>query len=92
MARRKTDDDASWRRGTLPMAHNGDEAFRHDNVDLTDTVCWYRKHFVLTPSQVQSKVLVEFEGARQGADVYLNGYHVGYSDNGVMGVDNIDIR
>ena len=29
-------------------------------------------------------MFVEFEGARQGADVWLNGQKVGFSDNGVM--------
>ena len=69
---------------TLPYAFNGDEAFRKDIVDLTDTVCWYRKTFTLTDADVAGKVFVEFEGARQGADVWLNGQKVGFSDNGVM--------
>ena len=76
--------DEGWQRVTLPYAFNGDEAFRKDIVDLTDTVCWYRKHFTLTESDLQGKVFIEFEGARQGADVWLNGQKVGFSDNGVM--------
>ena len=76
--------DDTWQRVTLPYAFNGDEAFRKDIVDLTDTVCWYRKHFTLTDEQLQGKVFIEFEGARQGADVWLNGQKVGFSDNGVM--------
>ena len=74
-------DDRQWQQVTLPCAFNGDEAFRKDIVDLTDTVCWYRKHFTVEGA---SKVFIEFEGARQGCDVWLNGHHVGYSDNGVM--------
>ena len=61
--------DDAWQRVTLPYAFNGHEAFGKDIVDLTDTVCWYRKHFTLTAEQVQGKVFVEFEGARHGADV-----------------------
>ena len=76
-------DDSSWQQVTLPYAFNGDEAFRKDIVDLTDTVVWYRKHFRL-PSVADKKVFVEFEGVRQGADFYLNGHHLGYSENGVM--------
>lgn len=38
-------DDSGWQRVTLPYAFNGDEAFRKDIVDLTDTICWYRKTF-----------------------------------------------
>ena len=77
-------DDSRWQQATLPYAFNGDEAFRKDIVDLTDTICWYRKTFELTQQDVQGKVFVEFEGARQGADVWLNGQKVGFSDNGVM--------
>jgi len=77
-------DDSGWQQVTLPYAFNGDEAFRKDIVDLTDTVCWYRKHFVLSEQDVAGKVFIEFEGARQGCDVWLNGRPVGFSDNGVM--------
>ena len=77
-------DDAKWQRVTLPYAFNGDEAFKKDIVDLTDSVCWYRKHFTLSSDDLQGKVFIEFEGARQGCDVWLNGQKVGYSDNGVM--------
>lgn len=77
-------DDSLWQQVTLPYAFNGDEAFRKDIVDLTDTVCWYRKHFTLTEADTKGKVFVEFEGARQGADVWVNGQKVGFSDNGVM--------
>lgn len=77
-------DDSLWQQVTLPYAFNGDEAFRKDIADLTDTVCWYRKHFTLTEADTKGKVFAEFEGARQGADVWVNGQKVGFSDNGVM--------
>ena len=78
-------DDSRWRQVTLPYAFNGDEAFRKDIVDLTDTICWYRKHFeVKQESLSEKKYFIEFEGVRQGADFYLNGQHLGYSENGVM--------
>ena len=83
-AERPDYDDARWQPVTLPYAFNGDEAFKHDIVDLTDTVCWYRKTFDLTAEQAGGKVFIEFEGARHGADVWLNGRKVGFSDNGVM--------
>ena len=98
-------DDSRWQRVTLPYAFNGNEAFKVDIVDLTDTVCWYRKHFRVAPHSAPegatidptietieapsgavggAKCFIEFESARQGCDVYLNGHHVGFSDNGVM--------
>ena len=75
-------DDSQWQQVTLPYAFNGDEAFRKDIVDLTDTIVWYRKTFNV--SNVDQKYFIEFEGVRQGADFYLNGHHLGYSENGVM--------
>ena len=77
-------DDSRWQTVTLPYAFNGDEAFKKDIVDLTDTVSWYRKAFTLNEAQATGKVFIEFEGARQGADIWLNGHKVGFSDNGVM--------
>ncbi|MDE6582188.1 MAG: DUF4982 domain-containing protein [Duncaniella sp.] len=76
--------DSTWRRVALPRAFNQEEAFRLRIDDLTDTVAWYRKHFLLPPSARGRKVFIEFEGARQGADVYLNGTHIGQHENGVM--------
>ena len=78
-------DDSGWRQVTLPYAFNGDEAFRKDIVDLTDTVCWYRKRWrVENGAWKENKFFIEFEGVRQGADFYLNGHHLGMSENGVM--------
>ena len=77
-------DDGGWQQVTLPFAFNGSEAFRKDIVDLTDTISWYRKHFSLSAEQLSGKVFAEFEGVRQGGDFYLNGHHLGFSENGVM--------
>ena len=78
-------DDSKWKQVTLPYAFNGDEAFKKDIVDLTDTVVWYRKNFNVQSSMFNDqKVFIEFEGVRQGADFYLNGHHLGMSENGVM--------
>ena len=76
--------DRDWQRVTLPHPFNEDEAFRVDIHDLTDTVVWYRKHFELPGSAKGRKVFIEFEGARQGVDVYVNGRLVGRHENGVM--------
>ena len=76
--------DRDWEKVTLPHAFNEDEAFRLDIRDLSDTVMWYRKHFVLPRETRGRKVFVEFEGARQGVDLYVNGRLVGKHENGVM--------
>ena len=77
-------DDKAWQEVTLPHAFNEDEAFKLDIHDLTDTVVWYRKHFRLPSDARGRKVFVEFEGARQGVDVYVNGQAAGSHENGVM--------
>ena len=82
-------EDAQWQQVTLPYAFNGIEAFKVDITELTDTIVWYRKHFTLSQQQADGKVFVEFEGARQGADVWVNGQKAAFSENGVMafGID-----
>ena len=78
-------DDRDWQAVTLPYAFNGSEAFKKDIIDLTDTIVWYRKRFSMEAHELKDKkVLIEFEGVRQGADFYLNGHHLGFSENGVM--------
>ena len=78
-------DDSRWQQVTLPYAFNGHEAFRKDIVELTDTIVWYRKRFIVDSLEFRDKkVFIEFEGVRQGADFYLNGHHLGFSENGVM--------
>ena len=58
--------ETDWKAVTLPHAFNEDEAFKLDIRELTDTIMWYRKHFILPASTKGQKVFIEFEGARQG--------------------------
>ena len=76
--------DTEWKSVTLPHAFNEDEAFKLNIKDLTDTIVWYRKHFRLPADAKGRKVFIEFEGARQGLDLYVNGHLVGQHENGVM--------
>lgn len=82
-------DDATWKMVTLPHAWNEDDAFQKDIKDHTIGIAWYRKSFKLPKDAAGKKVFVEFEGARQAAEVYLNGKWIGRHENGVMafGVD-----
>ena len=77
-------DDSTWEVVTLPHAFNATEAFSRNCAELSDTVMWYRKHFVLPASARGKKILVEFEGVRFGARVFLNGKELGWHENGVM--------
>ena len=76
--------DKNWQKVTLPHAFNEDEAFCKGNEEVTDTVMWYRKHFRLPKTDKGQKVFIEFEGARQAIDLYVNGKYVGCHENGVM--------
>lgn len=71
---------------TLPHAWNENDAFRVSSYEMSEGVVWYRKEFSLDKLNLKpgQKVLIEFEGARIAADVYLNGRHVGLHENGVM--------
>jgi len=76
-------DDAAWKAVTLPRAWNEDDAFAKDIVDHSTGVAWYRKHFTLQDLRPGQKVFLEFEGARQAAEVYVNGRRIGLHENGV---------
>jgi beta-galactosidase len=75
--------DGSWQKVTLPYAFNGKEAFAVAINEHTDTVMWYRKHFSLSKNVNAKHIFIEFEGARQAAEVYLNGHYIGLNENGV---------
>lgn len=76
--------DTRWKAVNLPHTFNEDEAFKVKIWYMTDTIAWYRKHFRLPREAAAGKVFIEFEGARQAAEVWINGHHVGLSENGVM--------
>lgn len=76
-------DDAAWKPVTLPRAWNEDDAFDKDIEQHSTGVAWYRKRFTLPASASGQKVFLEFEGARQAAQVYVNGKAVGLHENGI---------
>lgn len=69
---------------TLPHAWNEDESFKVGIAQMSDSVVWYRKTFTLPYSTNGKRVFIEFEGARQAAEVFVNGKRVGLHENGVM--------
>ncbi len=72
------------KRVTLPHAWNEDDAYRVPIAQMSTGKVRYVKHFKLPPSAADKKVFIEFEGARQTAEVLLNGRSLGHCDNGVM--------
>lgn len=75
---------------TLPHAWNEDESFKVSTYEMPTGEVWYKKKFRL-PAEVEkavfndgNKIFIEFEGARQAAEVFINGTKIGLSENGVM--------
>lgn len=77
-------DDSGWEPVTLPRAWNEDDAFLKAIDEHTTGIAWYRKTFTLPSGAEFRKVFIEFEGARQVAEVWINGRYVGAHENGVM--------
>lgn len=69
---------------TLPRAWNEDEAYRVGIASLPDDTCRYTKRFIAPTEWKGKHVFIEFEGARQAAQVWLNGHYLGIHQNGVM--------
>ena len=63
--------DAGWKSVTLPHAWNEDTAYK---VERQPTgIAWYRKTFTVPALPADGRLLIEFEGVRQAAEVYVNG-------------------
>jgi beta-galactosidase len=75
--------DSGWEPVTLPHAFNETEAFARDIHQLSSGITWYRKHFKLPKGATADHVVVEFEGVRQAAEVWVNGVEIGLNENGV---------
>ena len=86
-------DDSSWSPVTLPHAFNEKEAYAKPIDQHTGRVVWYRKTFVIPTKHKGQRVFIEFEGARQAAEVWVNGTRIGLHENGVMafGFDLTDV-
>ena len=91
-------DDSAWESVSTPHTFNDTDSFRtiisHSGGDrgVWKGTAWYRKHFKLPPDAPRGKVLLEFDGFRQAAEIFLNGKAVGLSENGITayGVDITD--
>lgn len=69
---------------TLPHAWNEDYAYLVEIHQHPDGVVWYEKTFTMPQRDKGKHVMIEFEGARQCAEVWLNGERLGLHENGVM--------
>ena len=82
-------DDSAWVTVSAPHTYNDTDTFdnwstpghRGEQIQWSGRT-WYRKAFTLPSSSAGKKVFIEFEAARQIAEVYLNGQLLGVSKSG----------
>ena len=71
-------DDSGWTNVGVPHTWNDVDTFINRESGGGDGSMkggnnWYRKHFTLDAKYASRRILVEFEGAHLGAQVYING-------------------
>jgi beta-galactosidase len=78
-------DDSSWDIVNIPHTWNAEDPF--DDVDgYKRGIAWYRKNLELSKNELQGKrVFLNFEGANQVTDVYVNNRMVGRHKGGYTG-------
>ena len=82
-------DDSTWTTVSAPHTYNDTDTFnnwstpghRGEQIQWSGRT-WYRKTFTLPAGSAGKKVFIEFEAARQIAEVYLNGQLLGVSKSG----------
>lgn len=85
-------DDLEWDDVSLPHTYNDVDTFdnfmeggHNGERSMYTGKSWYRKTFKLNEDTRDKIVLIEFEGVRQAAEVYINGVKlVGKSENGFI--------
>lgn len=85
-------DDSEWTTVSTPHTYNDIDTFdnfteggNNGERSMYTGKTWYRKHFKLDESDAGRKVFIEFEAARQAADVYINGVKLaGKNENGFI--------
>jgi beta-galactosidase len=75
-------DDTAWDAINLPHSF---ETPYFMSKDFHVGYGWYRKHLNIKPEWVAKRVSIEFEGAFQDAEVYVNGTRIGEHKGGFTG-------
>lgn len=88
--------NSNWQLGdktvTLPHAWNEDEAYARPIAQFSDSIVKYTKTIEQPKLKAGDRVILEFEGARQAAEVFVNGKSVVLSEDGIcaFGADVTD--
>lgn len=83
-AQRPKADDSKWQSVNIPHTWNAKDPFDDDETSRRD-ISWYRKKILLDKRFKDKKVYLNFEGAYQVADVYVNGVFAGQHKGGYTG-------
>jgi beta-galactosidase len=79
-------DDSSWQKIALPHTWNA-----HDVMDEVPGywrgIGWYRKHFQVDRRYAARRIFLEFDGANQVAEFWLNGARLGVHNGGYTGFE-----
>ncbi len=90
--------DETWESVALPHTAQLEPLVVNDQWQ---GICWYRKHFTLPENARGRKIFIEFEGAMQVAEIWINGirktthyggylpFSVDISDEVTFGADNV---
>lgn len=77
-------DDSKWDRISLPHTWNSHDPFDDDGT-YKRGIGWYRKRLKLDSRFKNKEIFLNFEGANQVADVYVNGSFAGEHRGGYTG-------
>ncbi|MBN1576977.1 MAG: beta galactosidase jelly roll domain-containing protein [Chitinispirillaceae bacterium] len=83
--------DGAWNTVNIPHSASYDPPTPEGERAALQGICWYRKRFTVPQSKHSGKLFIEFEGAMQTADVWLNGRKLGTHDNCGYTCFNFDI-
>lgn len=74
-------DDSWWSRIDLPHTWNAQDV-SDEQPGYWRGIGWYRKHFRIDSKYAGQRIVLEFEGANQTAEVWLNGKYLGKHKGG----------
>lgn len=73
--------DGGWYPVNIPHSASYDAPTPSGENNGFQGVCWYRNKFTIPQTKHSGKYFIQFDGAMQAADVWLNGKKLGTHDN-----------
>jgi beta-galactosidase len=79
-------DDSQWQSISLPHTWNAQDVM-DQKAGYWRGIGWYRKHFHVDKKYAAKRVFLEFEGANEVAEFWLNGHALGVHSGGYTGFE-----